>query len=148
MVRRLGSSLLVLVFAVACSSKSDKGGLTPVSGSEVNPLAALIVAPPAAFDRSTESDAHNGALTPKQFGTYIGDASAATKTHLVRAYQTTYDSANNVDTSILVVLAELKSTADADKFKNLSRHRGLFEATRADPCRLSFAVSAECPAAR
>ncbi len=121
-----------LALVAGCSSGSSKGGLTPVSGG-ASPLAELVVAPPKAFAQSVESDAHNGALTPQQFDDYIGAANASKKTHLVHAYQATYDSVGNEDSSILVVVAELKSEADAAKFKNMTRHSGPFKSTRADP---------------
>jgi hypothetical protein len=132
-LRRVVLVSLILALLASCSSKGGKSGLTPVSGGEANALATVVVDAPTGFARSTEPDAQNGSLTPEQFDTYIGDAGASTATHLARAYQATYDSMGNADTSILVVVAELGSDADANKFKNLNRRSGLFTSTRADP---------------
>ena len=104
-----------------------------MSGTPTNPLAALVVAPPSGFERSSDVDAHNGSMTPAQFDTYVGEAEASTKIHLVRAYQATYDSVGNADSSILIVLVELKADTDAAKFKNLTRREWVFKSSRADP---------------
>jgi hypothetical protein len=132
-LRRVVLVAVIVLSSASCSGKSDKGGLTPVSGTPANPLAALVVAPPSGFERSTDIDAHNGTLTPEQFNTYIGEADASAKVHVVRAYQATYDSVGNADSSILIVLVDLKADADAARFMNLSRHPGLFKSSRADP---------------
>jgi hypothetical protein len=132
-LRRVVLASVVVALVASCSSKGGKSNLTPVNGDEANPLATVVVGPPTGFERSAEPDAHNGPLTNEQFDTYLGDTGASTASHLVRAYEATYDSVGNVDTSILVVVAELASGADADKFKDLSRRSGLFKSARADP---------------
>jgi hypothetical protein len=116
-LRRAVLAAVIVLSSAACSGKSDKSGLTPVSGTATNPLAALAAAPPSGFERSPDVDAHNGTMTSAQFDTYVGEADASTKVHLMRAYQATYDSVGNADSSILIVLIELKADTDAAKFK-------------------------------
>ncbi len=118
---------LALAFT-ACSSGS---GTSP-GAVAANSLGDALIGPPAGFYTSTESDAINRKLTTKEFDDYLSDPTAAARTHLEAAYQATFDSSNDPDTSILVVLAEFATAADAAKFANLDRRGGLFRAARAD----------------
>src|SRR3954471_917193 len=97
-LRRVMLASVIVLSSVACSSTHGEDQLTPVASTPANPLSALVVAPPSGFERSGESDAHNGTMTPAQFDRYIGESDASSRSHLVRGYQATYDDVRSSDT--------------------------------------------------
>jgi hypothetical protein len=117
---RLGLVFL-LCGALALGACSDDDGDDPGTTAELNPLAALMVPPPSAFAVSTAEDVVNGTLDAAGFDDYLGVPGTATRSGLKRAYTTTFDSTENADTAIIVVIAEFATEQNADTFRNQFR---------------------------
>jgi hypothetical protein len=79
---------------------------------------------------SKTADALNGTLSDEAFVDYVFDAEAADG--LVYAHQATYDSTERAD-SIFVVLAEMETADDANRYNGLAKKEGPFRDARADP---------------
>jgi hypothetical protein len=131
---RLGAVFLVCGALALGACSDDARDEENATAQELNPLASLMVPPPSAFAVSTAPDVVNGPLDAAGFDDYLGVPGTASRTGLQHAYTTTFDSTENEDTAILVVIAEFATEQNANTFRNqVRKDEAPFRAQRGAP---------------